>query len=856
MESSDSIQTNDNNIKQNSEEEEVKQNDSLEINDGYNSSKKRSKTGCFTCRFIKRKCDEEKIEGKCKSCYTSYLDCFWPDNYGDNSGALTKELRQLISSKLQEGKEEAKRKRREQKKILLEQKALERKKQKELEKLEKKKNKVAKPKKTKKTTKSKKIVTENNIDLEPAKALLEMSASFITSPVPINNNGTINPLNSKMSPLINSVKETMQTDDQTQMNLNEPYSLKKKNLSNTLFNFGNINDTSIFLDKMFDIGVQNETMLTAYLNTNKQEHSDKQDNVIINGMTPSESLPAFSPLFLGNGNGVLSPLSTQSPLTNNDLVLNPNHFRLITIEENEVLQNEMKQPVATANSPEQQAGLADQQDEGQYGGLDEELSENETIYRQLLARFEKRDIHKDFELIMHQKRNPASRAGSVHSSAMSSNLTTATGSTKPTSENELLLYYTFFNYFLPQVGPQNTLPQLSTSVTFPQVEHNGIVRSVFKCCGATFLAWCQPDEYSKIAEDLYNESKKNLQKVLGERKYLYDISTATEANSPESASSNNSMGLNYKEIKGDEDWIIACFQLLVLRDKLKNGQDVVDRCLENLAHSFETIQNRYLLDTSSEIPNTPVDRMLLESFVYNYTVSISVARDFDSKALPNPFDPIITRLVSMLKFPIFENCEVEWLNNPVLGSSVECFIMLAKVSYLGRLKLPLTADSIWEIRAKELQQQCLYYSPPALPEKIKNNMAKYSKYRPGLLSGSIVSKACYLLLFKILNFSTMTDEEILKDEDIQNVVRYIITALNDIEMGDKLLCILQWALLIIGAFTVTDNDRFVIKKYVRSVGETIHSHCGNQIKIILDEIWETGNLGILFDIEQISKLVI
>ncbi|OBA27012.1 hypothetical protein HANVADRAFT_52570, partial [Hanseniaspora valbyensis NRRL Y-1626] len=111
MESSDSIQTNDINIKQNSEEEEVKQNDSFEINDGYNSSKKRSKTGCFTCRFIKRKCDEEKIEGKCKSCYTSYLDCFWPDNYGDNSGSLTKELRQLISSKLQEGKEEAKKKR-------------------------------------------------------------------------------------------------------------------------------------------------------------------------------------------------------------------------------------------------------------------------------------------------------------------------------------------------------------------------------------------------------------------------------------------------------------------------------------------------------------------------------------------------------------------------------------------------------------------------------------------------------------------------------------------------------------------------------------------------------------------------
>ncbi|CAI8497316.1 unnamed protein product [Hanseniaspora opuntiae] len=433
----------------------------------------------------------------------------------------------------------------------------------------------------------------------------------------------------------------------------------------------------------------------------------------------------------------------------------------------------------------------------------------------------------------------------------------STTGNKENNERELLLYYSFFNYFLPQVGPQNTLPQLSTSVTFPQIEHNSIVKSVFKCCGATFLAWCQPNEYSKVAEDLYDESKKSLQKLLGEKQYLYDVSSVSnDVNSPDSISTNNSMGFNYRKIKGNEDWIIACFQLLVLRDKLKNGQDVVDRCLENLSHSFETIQNRYLLDSSSDIPNTPIDRMLLESFVYNYTVSISVAKDFNSKNLPNPFDPIITRLVGMLKFPIFENCEVEWLNNPVLGSSVECFIMLAKVSYLGTLKLPLEKDSIWEIRAKELQQQCLYYSPPALPFKIKNNMEKYAKYRPGLLSGSIVSKSCYLLLFKILNYETMSDKDILDDVDIRNVVKYVVSALNEIELGDKLLCILQWSLLIIGAYAKTLEERFVISKYVISVGETIHSHYGNQIKLILEEIWETGNLSILLDSDRISKLVI
>ncbi|XBW35740.1 hypothetical protein QEN19_001310 [Hanseniaspora menglaensis] len=818
------------------------------------NNKKRSKTGCFTCRYIKRKCDEDKIDGKCTSCYNAYLECFWPDNYGDSTGALTKELRQLISQKLQEGKELAKEKRKEQKKLFLKQKEQEKKKLKEMKKIEKQKNKISKTKSQNesKLSKHKSHLSESFVDLEPAKALLEMKTSMVLSPTVATAAISSSQYAGKTNPIIN-IQENLEVS-QSNLNLVDTELYKKVNLSNSFFNFGNVNDTSLILEKMLDLGVQNETMLNAYLNTNKQDHLDKH-NVPISGMTPSESLPAFSPLFLGAEPSGFSPFNVQSPLSTHELILNNDkNYKLNTIHENEVFKSESNNLLNDLNLNAQQQN---DNEDSNYGGLDEEMSENETIYRQLLGKFQKRDIQKDFELIMQKNRNSISRPGSVNSSIVSAHTNTTISSTaQANNEKELLLYYTFFNYFLPQVGPQNTLPQLSTSVTFPQVEHNGIVRSVFKCCGATFLAWCQPLEYTKIAEDLYDESKKNLQKVLGERKYLYDVSTANETNSPESVSSNNSMGLNYKEIKGDEDWIIACFQLLVLRDKLKNGKDVVDRCLENLAHSFKTIQNRYLLDTSSEIPNTPVDRMLLESFVYNYTVSISVARDFDSKSLPNPFDPIITRLVSMLKFPIFENCEVEWLNNPVLGSSVECFIMLAKVSYLGRLSLPLNSDSIWEIRAKELQQQCLYYSPPALPEKIKNNMAKYSKYRPGLLSGSIVSKACYLLLFKILNYNTMTDKEILQDEDIRNVVKYIITALKDIEMGDRLLCILQWALLIIGAFAVTDDEKFVIRKYVRSVGETIHSHCGNQIKLIVDEIWETGNLGILFDIEQISKLVI
>lgn len=41
--------------------------------------KRRTKTGCLTCRKRKKKCDEDKVNGKCQACTRNFLDCCWPD---------------------------------------------------------------------------------------------------------------------------------------------------------------------------------------------------------------------------------------------------------------------------------------------------------------------------------------------------------------------------------------------------------------------------------------------------------------------------------------------------------------------------------------------------------------------------------------------------------------------------------------------------------------------------------------------------------------------------------------------------------------------------------------------------------
>lgn len=39
---------------------------------------KRTRTGCLTCRQRKKKCDEERTNGKCQACTRNFLSCGWP----------------------------------------------------------------------------------------------------------------------------------------------------------------------------------------------------------------------------------------------------------------------------------------------------------------------------------------------------------------------------------------------------------------------------------------------------------------------------------------------------------------------------------------------------------------------------------------------------------------------------------------------------------------------------------------------------------------------------------------------------------------------------------------------------------
>lgn len=51
------------------------------------TAKKRTKSGCLTCRSRKKKCDENKVDGKCQACIRNFLDCCWPSFAAKDSTA-------------------------------------------------------------------------------------------------------------------------------------------------------------------------------------------------------------------------------------------------------------------------------------------------------------------------------------------------------------------------------------------------------------------------------------------------------------------------------------------------------------------------------------------------------------------------------------------------------------------------------------------------------------------------------------------------------------------------------------------------------------------------------------------------
>ncbi|GAV51102.1 hypothetical protein ZYGR_0AD02850 [Zygosaccharomyces rouxii] len=408
---------------------------------------------------------------------------------------------------------------------------------------------------------------------------------------------------------------------------------------------------------------------------------------------------------------------------------------------------------------------------------------------------------------------------------------------KDYSKDENFLIYACVTRWLPRMGPQDTHPLLTTAATFTRhFETNYVIKEVFLCCGATFLEWYDQETFRPLSNQLYSSSLTLI------RKYLND-----------------------NPFYGTEAWLLASYQMLCLRNKTTNTT-TVDDCVYCLANSYRIIKATYYEQTQSDNPHLlfipdeieqgavrnlsyeienraleieeqvdnvkkhlilqPHERMFLESFIYNYSVAILWASDLTG--LPNPFS-VFKELSHVLKCPIY-HCEFQFMNNPVLGAAPDAFEILAKASYIARLPMPLLPTNVWYKRALQLQSMAEFYTSPVLPGRLKDSRAHESS-RLNLHVGRIISKVCYMILSKIVQFDTYSIM------DAQPVVSDVIQTLAKIPRDNLLWGILLWPTIACGIFATDRQHQQRILGHLNDVACMLHMLAIFETQNFLKNIW-------------------
>ncbi|SCU84136.1 LANO_0C00540g1_1 [Lachancea nothofagi CBS 11611] len=392
------------------------------------------------------------------------------------------------------------------------------------------------------------------------------------------------------------------------------------------------------------------------------------------------------------------------------------------------------------------------------------------------------------------------------------------------------LFYCCAKGFIPKLDTQYTHPSLTTDATFvPQASKNALIKNVFICCGATYLAWCDLERYQQLSDELYINCKAQ----------ILDYIEQAE---------------NY----ADDDWLFAALQLLCIRDK-NSFTGTVDNSIWHLSKAFFIIRERYYDATSTDLFDDPLldlllresivlqpqERMFIESFIYQYSISILFARDIS--CLPNPC-AVFRALSLVLKCPVY-NLEGhdQWMNNPLLGPSLDTFEILAKLSYIARIQMPL--EPKWHKKVLQLRNMCIYYTQPSPAQKIDD--LQWFNYRVTSMVGLLVTKTCDLFASKILNYTTFD----VTSPKVQMQTKEIINLFKKVPADHQIWGILSWTIVITGAFTRDPKDQLYIIERVQHIAERAHSYCGIKMSSFLHDIWNTADgLKFLFDRNKLAQV--
>lgn len=386
----------------------------------------------------------------------------------------------------------------------------------------------------------------------------------------------------------------------------------------------------------------------------------------------------------------------------------------------------------------------------------------------------------------------------------------------PDSYIDSMFYANFVNRFLPTIAQphfHHTLPQ--HSLVLSAASQSTMLTEIFIVCGASLVSF---DNllYREVAQEKY---KVALLHFL--RKMKQGV------------------------VHSSEDWFFVAVQVLqtlCLRDGFGGGN--VTKCAAHFSPACKIIVQKVLSrahdNTSTKPQFSPLEKVLIENFIFNYSITIFFCDHTKLEALmPNPFD------FFSLTNPKLTQMSYEDGSPQSSRMSVLAFQIAAKCSWLCRLRLPLNAAD-----------QRLHYELLQLADTILFSLNSVDFSGQEIRVQNTVSIAKVVLRSSIILLRKMLDMQGVRAHHLQQLVKEIAGDVAQPHNKDIIFPI--WSLMIVASTSLDSSHKVFYKERLQKLIDISRSKIAIQVLNHLEGLWEiySGDepFELLFDTEVLDQV--
>lgn len=409
------------------------------------------------------------------------------------------------------------------------------------------------------------------------------------------------------------------------------------------------------------------------------------------------------------------------------------------------------------------------------------------------------------------------------------------------SSQDAELYHYFRSNFIPSITLPHSHPLLSPEYIWVNLaSQSNILTQVNLFCGASFLAY----SHLRDNQDLY--LKFNL---IAQKKYHQIVKSLADIT---------------KEEDIDSDWLLAAGLTLCLCDR-SYGADA-GKCAKHLIFVYNLINRREeklrsiegariesidgdeIVESQPTMAVTPNERSLIDSFIFNYSVTLFTCEYSDLINLPLPYS-MFPKIKKWLNVPIYTDVSVLWVNNPVMGSALEGFEIMLKLIWMLRFhfRSDSAGDPKWYIDNKTFWRvmPSIKESINGARARIESNKAQlqtsykphpkitYSALRSNLAVATMLLDASTILYEKLANPSIPAFLPVIQEAVESSLSEFV----DNIPTENHSHCMLTLSLFIVGICTQTRVQQGKLITKLIDVSHTLASNIGKNLIDTLSSHW-------------------